>query len=146
LGLKAWKGLPSAHTVLFSLAWYIVNTLKGPDGGRKVYFTKRHSSAGKDVSDAEKTIELVKEFEKEEGMHIETHESYKHLIFWEVTVWMTKIADFQWMTGKKDIPRAWGRISPPPQQKTKVLVVRNPQKSNAFAAESRGNWPHMMSL
>jgi hypothetical protein len=87
----------------------------------------------------QKTIELVKQFEKEHGMRVETHESHEHPVFWEVTVWMTKTADYQWMRGKKDIPRVWGRkYLTTPTAEGQVLVVRNPQKSNAFTAESWG--------
>jgi hypothetical protein len=87
----------------------------------------------------QKTIDLVKQFEKEHGMRVETHESHEHPVFWEVTVWMTKTADYQWMSGKKDIPRVWGRkYLTTPTAEGQVLVVRNPQKSNAFTAESWG--------
>jgi hypothetical protein len=52
---------------------------------------------------------------------------------------MTKEADYQWMTGKSDVPRVWGRrYLTTPTAGGQVMVVRNPQKSNAFTTETWG--------
>jgi hypothetical protein len=85
------------------------------------------------------TIEMVKEFEKKQEMRIETTELHDHPLYWDVTVWMTKSADYQRMSGKKDIPRVWGRkYLTTPTAGGQVVVVRKTQKSNSFTTESWG--------
>ena len=79
----------------------------------------------------------MKQFEREHGLRIETHESYEHPVYWEVTVWMTKTADYEKITGKADLPRIWGRkYLTTPTAEGQVLVIRNPQKSDVFTVES----------
>jgi hypothetical protein len=86
------------------------------------------------------TIERVKAFEKAHGVRVEAHESFEHPIYWEVTVWMTKTADYEWMTGKKDVPRVWGRkYLTTPSAHGQVMVMKNPQRSNAFTLETWGS-------
>ncbi len=86
-----------------------------------------------------KTIEIVKRFEKEHGMRIETHETSENPVWWDVTVWMTKTADYQKMVGKPDLPRVWGRkYLTTPTADGRVMVVRSPQKSDAFTIETWG--------
>lgn len=90
-----------------------------------------------------KTIEKVKKFEKEHGMRIETHETHENPVWWDVTVWMTKTADYQKLAGKPDLPRVWGRkYLTTPTADGQVMVVRSPQKSNAFTIET---WGHLSS-
>lgn len=85
------------------------------------------------------TIEMVKAFEKAQGVRVEAHESHDHPIYWEVTVWMTKTADYEWMTGKKEVPRVWGRkYLTTPTAGGQVMVMKNPQRSNAFTIETWG--------
>ena len=85
----------------------------------------------------EETLGNVKRFEKEHSVRIETHESYEHPVFWEVTVWMTKTADYEKATGKADLPRVWGRrYLTTPTAGGQVLVIRNPQKSDIYSVES----------
>ena len=88
------------------------------------------------------TLTMVKQFEKEHAVRIETHESTEHPVYWEVTVWMTRSADYQKITGKADLPRVWGRkyVTTPTAQ-GQVLVIRNPQKSDIFTVESWGDLP-----
>ncbi len=86
------------------------------------------------------TIEMVKTFEKAYGVRVEAHESHEHPIYWEVTVWMTKTSDYEWMTGKKDVPRVWGRkYLTTPSAHGQVMVMKNPQRSNAFTLETWGS-------
>lgn len=86
------------------------------------------------------TIEMVKAFEKAHDVRVEAHESHEHPIYWEVTVWMTKTADYEWMTGKKDVPRVWGRkYLTTPTASGQVMVMKNPQRSNAFTLETWGS-------
>ena len=88
----------------------------------------------------QETIETVKRFEKEHKMRIETHESHEHPVYWEVTVWMTKTADYEKLTGKSDLPRVWGRkYLTTLTAGGQVLVIRNPQKNNTFTVETWGN-------
>ena len=102
-----------------------------------------HHSAIKEVEQVKKeTIETVKRFEKEHTMRIETHESHEHPVYWEVTVWMTKTADYEKLTGKSDLPRVWGRkYLTTLTAGGQVLVIRNPQKNNTFTVETWGNIP-----
>jgi len=88
------------------------------------------------------TLKMVKQFEKDHAVRIETHESTEHPVYWEVTVWMTRSADYQKITGKADLPRVWGRkyVTTPTAQ-GQVLVIRNPQKSDIFTVESWGDLP-----
>ena len=88
----------------------------------------------------QETIKIVKEFEKEQNIRVETHESHEHPVWWEVTVWMTTTADYQKLTKKMDIPRVWGRkYLTTPTAGGQVLVVRNPQKNDTFTLESWGS-------
>jgi len=85
----------------------------------------------------EKTIALIKKFEKEQRVRVGTQDTDNLPMYWEVPIWMTKAADYQWMSGKPDISRVWGRkYLTTPTADGQVLVVRNPQKSNAFSIES----------
>lgn len=89
-----------------------------------------------------KTFEMVKQFEKKHNVRVEVHELHEHPVFWEVTVWMTKTADYEKVTGKPDLPRIWGRkYLTTPTAGGQVLVIRNPQKSDTFTAESWGALP-----
>lgn len=105
--------------------------------------TDKHHFAIKEVEMVNpKTIEMVKEFEKEYRVRIETHESHEHPVYWEVMVWMTKTADYAKITGKADLPRVWGRkYVSTPMAGGQVLVIRNPQKSDIFTVESWGEVP-----
>jgi len=100
-----------------------------------------HHFAIKEVEQVkQETIETVKRFEKEHKMRIETHESHEHPVYWEVTVWMTKTADYEKLTGKSDLPRVWGRkYLTTLTAGGQVLVIRNPQKNNTFTVETWGN-------
>ena len=76
------------------------------------------------------------------NIRIETHESYEHPTFWEVTVWMTLAAGYEKITGKASLPRVWGRkYITTPTAGGQVLVVRNPQSSETFTTESWGKLP-----
>jgi hypothetical protein len=90
----------------------------------------------------QKTFKMVKQFEKEHSVRIETHEPPEHPVYWEVTVWMTKLADYEKITGKADLPRVWARkYITTLTAGGQVLVIRNPQKSNTFTVESWGDLP-----
>jgi len=103
----------------------------------------KHHSVIKEVEQVkEKTFEMVKQFEKDHSMRIETHESHEHPVYWEVTVWMTKKADYEKITGKADLPRVWGRkYLTTPTAGGQVLVIRNPQKNDTFTVETWGDLP-----
>jgi len=89
-----------------------------------------------------KTLALVKASERNLNIRIETHEPSEHPTFWEVTAWMTRIAEYEKMTGKADLPRVWGRkYITTPTAGGMVLVIRNPQSSDTFTTETWGDIP-----
>lgn len=80
----------------------------------------------------QETIDKVRKFGAEHDMRVETHEYHEHPVFWEVTVWVTKTADYAAITGKPNVPRVWGRkYLSTPTAGGMVLVIRNPRRTTS---------------
>jgi hypothetical protein len=72
------------------------------------------------------TRELVKQFEVEHKVRIDTRDQVS---YWDVTVWTTQLVN---------TPRVWGRKYITTPDASEVLVVRSPQKSDVYTVEQWG--------